>query len=444
MPLFGEAPYTSITVKIDQLSTPGRNNEIDETIELYLSDLLELIRTQSHRGSVEAARAIRKRIKYGTMVEEQLRALKILELLILNSGNKIGPDIASDTKLLQLLRSILNGSSVSGSGSNYNHEVVNRVKSLAIGWKFELEGLDGYSELGNLWKSIPGAKAMKKNSHSRARSSNSNVFESPLDTQPKKATPQLLPKVGTPPSRVGSSSANFEKESNDDYRKQKKKKKRRGTKKGPSRYADDQFQIPQINYKVEAAKIKTLIADCHTHTTILDNILLTLPKDQSPLDNKKAAQEFNICRKIRRKVLRYLQYVGVGDPSSKSKEVRTMDEEFLGSLITANEQLVNVFKHFDTKCGYNEENLAPNYDEMSDSDESYYTESSTDNEEELTSERLQNVVLSPKTPPPRPAKPATLVNPSIQKLSKNKSNDTISSDPFGDGNEVAAEQSVYD
>ena len=65
MPLFSDHAYTSITIKINQLADPKRNDEIDDSIELYLSDLIELIKVQSNSGAVEAARAIRKKSNMG-------------------------------------------------------------------------------------------------------------------------------------------------------------------------------------------------------------------------------------------------------------------------------------------------------------------------------------------------------------------------------------------
>ena len=209
------------------------------------------------------------------------------------------------------------------------------------------------------------------------------------------------------------------------------------------RYADAEYQIPQINYKAEAPKIRQVIADCHTHTTALGNILLTLTV--SPLDDERAKSEFDKCRKIRHKVLRYLQYVGAGSEETKTKEVRAMDEEFLGSLIMANEQLVDVFKKYDTACGYTEENPAPQVqDDDSDSLESYYTESSEEEDDDLgetSSTQFAQLSLSlepsasplqstPKAPPPRPAKPSKLK--SLDRVSTNDTVATTSSDPFGD------------
>lgn len=471
---------TSITVKINQLSTPHRNDEIDETLELYLSDLLHLINLQPTSGATEAARAIRKKIKYGDSVEQQLRALSILELLILNSGKKIGPTIARDDKLLDVLKGIIDGSGKTGLDTPYDKDVQSKVRGLARGWKYELDGMDQYKYMASLWKSIPGSK---RSTRTRA-TANTNVFGPDDDDEGPARSPRTPvqrdrrrfdddededlsdspPRRSAPPPRPTTASPySTPKENNQKARSKKKKKKR--SKKGIV-YADEEYEIPQINYKVEAPRIRTTIADCYTHTTALANLLITLPKGTLPLEDKKTLKEFEKCRHIRRKVLRYLQYVGAGDETGKSAEVIAMDEEFLGSLISANDQLVTVFKKFEEASGYSASNPAPNYDEETDTDESYYSDESTDEEEEeeesiagrLSGVKLQESLgegpsrAAKSPPPPIPAKPPALhahreqevsLAPPITKpnMGRNNSVATVESDPFGDSH--AASKSVY-
>lgn len=411
MPIFGEHQQTSITVKVNQLAKPHHNDDIDELIELYLSDLLHLIRIQPASGSVECARAIRKRIKYGDLAQEQLRALQILELLVLNAGPKIGRVVASDDKLVDLLKGVLLGSARTALGAAYDPQVTKRVRQLAVGWRSELDGLEGYKPLAALWRSVPSARAARNHQ----RSASQNVFESELDAaaDAAAAAPRLPPPPprvsrGTKPSSAGAAAAGA--------------LRRRRHRRGSTRYADPEYRIPQINYKLEAPKIRSVIADCHTHTTALGNLLLSLAGSM-PADDERCNREFEECRRIRRKVLRYLQYVGAGDPETKSAAVVAMDEEFLGSLIHANEQLVAIFERFDAANGYTAANPAPAYN---DSESSYTSELE---EEPALHEALAQATL--RTPPPRPLKPAALA-PAKPALTRLATNDTVGSDPFGD------------
>lgn len=471
MAIFSDHPYTSITIKIEQLSKP-RNDEIDNTIELYVSDLLHLIKIQPSTGSSEAARAIRKRIKYGNSVQEQLRALTLLELLILNAGQKIGPVIACDDKLVDVLRGIVAGSAITGNGTNYDKQVIQKCRALAIGWKSELHELNGYKYLANLWKSLPSK------GHSRSRSKSKSVQEydafsdlgnvrSPSPSSPAvrrgvepgtssrnmdraaKAVPPPRPSTKTKPST--STKAN------------KSSTRRRRKNKHGIVYADEQYRIPQINYKVEAPKIRNTIAECHTHTTALTNLLISLPSHVLPMDDSNVTKEFEKCKSIRRKVLSYLQFVGAGDNSEKKPEVIQMDEEFLGSLITANEQLITAFKKYDLLAGYTEANPAPDYDDES-SGESYYTDESSEEEDleeetgpapgpdrdsasrttyddeiDLVASRLDSQ-LGPA--PPRPSAPPSAPSAQAPPLMRLETNNTVAtagtgaSDPFGDGHEL--------
>lgn len=447
MPIFGEKPFTSITVKINQLTTPNRNADLeDDSIELSMENLLELIKIQQS-GAVEAARAIRKKIKYGTPVSLQILALNLLELLVLNGGPKVGSVIASDDRLTDLLKTVISGHGRSGLGGNYESEVVQRVRELAVGWKSEFRDLDGYKGFANLWKSIPKKSSGRLRATSSAgHSYTASEVEEDHSFHPSEGHISRFGDWALPPPRPTTASPY-----GGDGEKTKKKKKRRG--KDHIRYADENFKIPQINYKLEAPKIRSTIAECHTHTTGLENALLALPEGADVLDDAKAAAEFEKCRKIRRRVLQYLQFVGAGDSSTKSKEVLALDDEFLGSLIVANDQLVEAFKAFDKKSGYTEDNPAPNYDEDEDeSDESYY---SSDSEDEVadrledllvegSSSKLQEVTRS--APPPVPGKPLVLRNKQAisESIAPAKTNGSLdSADPFGDNHEVSKSLSVY-
>ncbi|CAI5759055.1 unnamed protein product [Candida verbasci] len=423
MPIFHDHSYTSITIKINQLSSQS-NNELDDSIELYLSDLIQLIKIQPGNGAIEAARAIRKKVKYGDSIKEQIRSLQILELLVLNTDKSIGSTIARDDKLLDVLKGIINGHGKTGSGTNYDSKVQNRVISLALGWRNELQDMVEYKYMQQLYKYIP-----KKKIKSRSQS---EEFEQPFENEiesDNSDSPPAKPTKSPPPPRPKKTFQEVTKKS---------KKKSKSKKKKGIIYADEDYAIPQINYKVEAPRIRELISSCHTHTTILDN-LLTHCTD-SPLDDDKILNEFQKNKKIRRKVLNYLQYVGAGTSDSKSSEYAALDEEFLGSLISANESLVEVFKKFDLKAGYNNDNPAPNYDEETESDESYYTsedEDAYEDEQDSLDQRLQEVSL--KSPPPPP--PNKLNRPILNKM---ETLESIEGDPFGDRNAVNNSKSIYE
>lgn len=420
MPIFGEKPFTLITVKINQLTTPQRNADLeDDLIEPYLDDLLALIKLQLS-GATEAARALRKRIKHGAQ-REQLLALHLLELLVLNAGPRIGHVLASDDRLLDTLRTILQGGRL--ALGDYDAAVVRRVRNLAAGWRLELRDMEGYAPLAALWRLAPKGRLAELPRSPPPRPQAKLPF-----LKPAKESREPTPREPKPREKKKGS------------KKTKGRKHRRGVV-----YADEQYQIPQINYRVEAPKIRTAIADCHTHTAALGNALLVLPAGSDPLEDTRCAAEFELCRKVRRAVLRYLQYVGAGDAAAKSKETQALDDEFLGPLILANEQLVAVFQRFDAACGYTDANGPSARADDLDLDESYYTSDDLDDDlaDRLadvqvaeSSSRLQEAVRAPP-PPPKPASPRPPV------VRRDTAASTGSDDPFGDSNAVVQGQSQY-
>ncbi|KAI5952306.1 hypothetical protein KGF54_003172 [Candida jiufengensis] len=478
MAIFSDHSYTSITIKVNQL-IQHKNDEIEDIMELYLSDLLHLIKIQPQSGATEAARAIRKKIKYGDSVEEQKRALKLLELLVLNSGNKIGTIIARDDKLLDVLKSIINGHGKTGLGSNYDVKIQKMAINMSLGWKTEFQDLQGYKYMQELYKNIP--KRIRNDSTPRRNRtpesdeeeylddendpySDDNTYDEPRQSKSKSSTPRATksPKIQSPkippPRPTTASPYSTTKKDKKDKKKSKKKKSKNGI-----IYADEEYAIPQINYKLETPKINNLLSECNSITITLNNQLLHLSSNESPQDSTEIMKNFNQCKKIRRKILKYLQFVGAGNTEDKSPEILRKDEEFLSRLIFANEQLIETFKKFDSKSGYSQENPAPSLDddrEWSDSDESYYDSEEYESEVEDTPEdsissRLQSVTMDTKRAPPPPPptkkfeKQPTLKNgfnengnrPTLSKMETSDS--VVSNDPFGDKNEVSKSSSVY-
>lgn len=462
MPLFGSShPETSITIKVNQICE-NRNSEIED-IELHLSDLIALVEVQRLSGATECARAIRKKIKYGYH-DEQLRALALLEMITLNGGPQIAPAISKDYKLIDLLGSIIRGRLTGGAGVPYHKLVVVKAINLAIGWKEEFKDLPDYQAMAQLYKAIP--KNIRKSDSPKERyeeidldRSNADLLE-PEEPFSNRASSSAFAS-GSGSGTRNAKSANSRNDDEDDYqavkrllKEQKAQKKKERKEKyaqqlqplgsntnGKKRkkkgivYADEEYGIPQINYTVEAPRIRALIADSQTHSTALNNALLSIPAGESPLDDSKCAKEFEKCRSLRRKVLRYLQFVGAGDSSHKTKEVLAMDEEFLGSLLEANEKFIVTFKKFDVACG----NPSQDYDqEEEDSDsswDSYYSDSESEASTAEASSRMEALDIKPKkVPPPRPSKSSKLYDTFPLQTQKTPVDD---SNPFGDFNAVA-------
>jgi hypothetical protein len=80
--LSGEKPHSSITDWIEVLSS----DRYDEASLDGIPELVDSINLQGQQGTTEAARAIRKKLKYGN-THRQIRALVILRALTDNAGH---------------------------------------------------------------------------------------------------------------------------------------------------------------------------------------------------------------------------------------------------------------------------------------------------------------------------------------------------------------------
>lgn len=96
--LAGEKPHSSVTDWVEVLSS----DRYDELSLDGIPELVDSVNLQGSQGTTEAARAIRKKLKYGN-VHRQLRALVILRSLTENAGKNFQLNWA-DQRLLDRLR----------------------------------------------------------------------------------------------------------------------------------------------------------------------------------------------------------------------------------------------------------------------------------------------------------------------------------------------------
>lgn len=133
-------PYSSVTVAIESLT--GEQYEEDDFSGI--PELVESIKLQS-TGPTEAARAIRKKLKYGN-VHRQLRALTLLDGLIQNAGAQFQRTVA-DEMLLERLR-------VCGTSDLSDPAVRAKCKELFRSWAAEYKNTRGLEKIAALYKVI--------------------------------------------------------------------------------------------------------------------------------------------------------------------------------------------------------------------------------------------------------------------------------------------------
>jgi len=134
MALSQKKPYSAVTVAIERLTA-----ETYEEDDLSgIPDLVEVIKLQD-TGPAEPARALRKKLKYGS-AHRQLRALTLLDGLIQNAGSRFQRTFV-DEPLLERLR-------VCGSSDLSDPDVKKKCRELFNNWA--------------QYKSVPGMERIAK------------------------------------------------------------------------------------------------------------------------------------------------------------------------------------------------------------------------------------------------------------------------------------------
>ena len=131
-------PYSAVTVAVEQLTS----EQFDEDDLSGIPDLVEAIKLQA-TGPAEAARAIRKKLKYGN-IHRQLRALALLDGLIQNAGSRFQRTFA-DEMLLERLR-------VCGTADLSDPLVKDKCKVLFRQWASEYKNVRGLEQIAALYK----------------------------------------------------------------------------------------------------------------------------------------------------------------------------------------------------------------------------------------------------------------------------------------------------
>lgn len=301
-----EHQHTEISDIIDDLVELKTKSYDSGNFEVHVDRLVRSIRSREHvtynDNQAEAARKLRKLLKYNDSLQIKLRCFDILEFFILNDLRYDA--MYNDAKLLSIIKLLVFKSK--------------KFQKYLISW---------YAFI------------------TENRLQDKNAFIGFINLY------QVFKHAG-----AASSSARF----------------------------DIQKEIP---------KIKLLISEALSVSISLKNALLQIPNGSYSIDDEQATIYFVKARKVRRMILKYLQVIQAG--------------EMLGSLIHANDQLVEALKQYDEMNGLD----ANNYDDADDDNNNNNSESScyeTD-DESLYNDTYRN---------------------------KNKNNTSSGNDPFGDHNHI--------
>ncbi|KAI5309236.1 putative actin patch assembly and actin polymerization protein, partial [Ascosphaera atra] len=388
-------PYTAVTVQIDHLTS--ENYAVDDTSGII--DLVDAVQIQA-TGPTEAARALRKKLKYGD-VHRQLRALTILDLLIQNAGDHFTRNFA-DEPLLERLR-------IAGSDITTDPQVRRKCQVLFAQWS-TLKHVQGMSRVAALYSQLP-----RKQKPTQERKKHSKVLReteyspSPVGSHDGLGHSVSISGGNSPGSVVGYRNLDG---SSSGSKKSKKDKhdKHQDHSRTHSRSASQSIG------SVPAANVRETLANARIAADGLINALRLVNREQESIsENPEIMKRFNECKSYRRQVLKYIHGV--------------TDENYLGSLLNANEELVNALMSFEV--------LEKSIDDDSDSEVETWTpydENSIDTSMAGLSLKQQEARKAPLKPP----RPGSQSPPKKGKQveSEDEDEEEDEDNPFGDKNAV--------
>ncbi|PHH51564.1 Protein lsb5 [Ceratocystis fimbriata CBS 114723] len=328
-------PYTAVTVAVE--TQTGESFAVDDFS--CIPNLVELVSLQQS-GPEEAARAIRKKLKYGN-VHRQLRALVILDGLIQNAGPRFQRTFANEP-LLERLR-------VCATSPHSDPEVRKKCDELFRGW-VQYKNIAGMSGIASLVNQLPRRKVVVTRDVSKAVRETENPFDDDEDTDAETSKPGQAAgsahrpsastewPAGSSPSASASASTSstghqsfgHAKSSSGFWSSRKKDKEKEKEKRKSSK---DKLRAP-INLQTERPRIKATIADSSLAATNLLNSMQVVNRETERIsENQVCVQRFEECKTLRRQVLRYIHNIH--------------SEEFLGGLLHANDELINALITFE-------------------------------------------------------------------------------------------------
>ncbi|TLD18256.1 VHS subgroup [Venturia nashicola] len=354
-------PYSAITVHVDRLTS--EEYEVDDYSGI--PDLVEVVRIQD-TGPTEAARAIRKKLKYGNM-HRQLRSLTILDGLIQNAGSRFQRTFA-DEPLLERLRLMPRDEMV-------DSDVRAKCNILYKQWAVAYKNTPGMSNIATLYKQLPRTRKPRPSQSRVVRETEEEAAQEHNSPPSSPAAPPRsshhLPSASWTPQRQ----VQLEK-----------------TERGSSFFRsskDKKGKRKPFNLEKETGQILDTIASATVASTNLINALKLINREnQRVSDNPECKNRFDTCKVLRRQILRYIQLVE--------------SEKYIGSLLSANDELVKALMAYEV--------MDKSIDDDSDSDDPEYEAAMAAKRVSGhgdTHEVFQSLSLNENaTSPPKPPRPA--------------------------------------
>ncbi|KAF2009442.1 hypothetical protein BU24DRAFT_428349 [Aaosphaeria arxii CBS 175.79] len=385
--------YSAVTVTIDRLTA----EQYEENDIAGLVDLIEVIRIQES-GPTEAARALRKKLKYGN-AHRQLRALVILDGLIQNAGTRFQKSFA-DEPLLERLRLLAKDEMV-------DSDVRQKVNVLFRQWAVAYKTTPGLSGIATLYKQLPRTKRPQPQQSKVVRETEAEAHDE--DHSPPSSPQPARRAAPAPPSFPHGSSSSAGRTvalgsaplpNTSLFKKDKKGKSK------PFNLEKEKHQL-----------LETIASATVASTSLMNGMQLINREVQRVSENPEVVKRFETCKVLRRQILRYIQLVE--------------SEQYIGSLLSANDELVKALMAYEIM------------------DKSIDDDSDSDHEDPAPPPRvatrspeaaMANLQID-EAPPAKPPRPTSIPMPPVPAPATGKQRadpepEEDDDDPFSDANVV--------
>ncbi|BEJ17938.1 hypothetical protein CspHIS471_0702150 [Cutaneotrichosporon sp. HIS471] len=359
--LSGEKPHSSITDWIEVLSSDRYE---DFSLD-GIPELVDSVNLQGSQGTTEAARAIRKKLKYGN-THRQIRALVILRALTENAGHTFKLNWA-DHQIMERLRDM-------AADNLLDPKVKKRLLLVFHAWSIQYADEPRMAPVAGLWKQYSGSAARRaapprptgsapssppeqaakgfsssdpfydhswepapgqrgKDTYADLDSARADAEERKRDREQRMALERREAEIERREREVkrkqemAQVEARRRSEAEAEAEKRRKaKQERKNAKHAPKR--------PKFNFEKEKPQVLSSVAIANLAASNLVNSCRLLNREvENVTDNPRVQDCLDKAKAARRTVVKYIQVV--------------TDEEFLGTLLEANERIVTAIQLYD-------------------------------------------------------------------------------------------------
>lgn len=358
--LSGEKPHSSITDWIEVLSS----DRYDDFSLDGIPELVDSINLQGPQGTAEAARAIRKKLKYGN-THRQIRALVILRALTENAGHGFKLNWA-DNQIMERLRDM-------ATDNLLDPKVRKRLILVFHAWSIQYADEPRMAPVAGLWKQYSGSAARRTAPPRPAGSAPSSppeqatgfsssdpFYDHSWEPAPGQRGKDTYTDLDTARADAAERKRDREqqmalerREAEIEYREREVKRKQEMAQVEARRRAEAEAEAEKRRKAKEARKNAK-----HAPKRPKFNLEKEKPQVLSAVANANltASNLVNSCRLLNREVENVTQNPRVQDCLDKAKAARrtvvkyiqvVTDEEFLGTLLEANERIVTAIQLYD-------------------------------------------------------------------------------------------------